>query len=131
MEVDMVAIASGGLVGRISRVGFNYSVVTILLEDNFAIAAQSQRTQAEGVVRGDINLSSHGLLRMTRINPMADIVEGDIIHTSHISSIFPPGIRIGVVQEIGRSSTGEIYAIIDPSVDFSSLSIMFIIVEVN
>ena len=129
IAINMAVLAPGGLAGRISAVGFNYAVVTPLLEDTSAVASQSLRTGGWGVVQGDINLSSHGLLRMNYIDMDADLAIGDEIITSNTSAIFPPGIRIGEITELGQTAGGMRYAVVSPSVDFSRLSAVLIITD--
>ncbi|MCL2236093.1 MAG: rod shape-determining protein MreC [Defluviitaleaceae bacterium] len=129
ISVNMAVLAPGGLAGRVSSVGFNYAVVMPLLEDNSAVAAQGLRTGGWGVVQGDINLSSQGLLRMNYIDADADLAIGDEIITSQTSAIFPPGIRIGEITELGQTAGGMRYAVVRPSVDFGQLSAVLIITD--
>ena len=126
---NMVVLAPGGLAGRISKVGYNYAIVTPLIEDNSNVSAATLRSGDIGIVRGDVNLASMELLRMERISSTADISVGDEVITSHISSIYPPGIRIGHIVSMGVESNGMRYALIEPSVDFSRLEALLIITE--
>ncbi|MDR2166480.1 MAG: rod shape-determining protein MreC [Clostridiales bacterium] len=126
---NMAVLAPGGLVGRVARVGFNYSVITPLLEDGTSVAAQSERAGEFGVVSGDINLSSHGLLRMSYIEQGADLSPGDAVITSSLSAIFPPGIRIGHIAEMGQAAGGLRYALVVPAVDFGELTMVLIITD--
>jgi len=129
LQRDMAVLAPGGLGGRIFKVGHNYAVVHTLVEDTSSVSAQGRRSGDWGVVRGDINLSSHGLLRMEFIEPGADIAVGDEIVTSSTSSVFPPGIHIGYVVEVTQLATGMRSALVQPSVDFSRLSSVLVITE--
>jgi rod shape-determining protein MreC len=126
---DMAVLAPGGLGGRIFKVGHNYAVVHTLVEDASAVSAQGRRSGDWGMVRGDINLSSHGLLRMEFIDMAADIAVGDEIVTSATSSIFPPGIHIGYVVEVNQLASGMRSALVQPSVDFTRLSTVLVITE--
>ena len=126
---DMVVLAGGGLAGRISKVGYNYAIVTPLIEDISRVSAQSLRTGDHGIISGDINLSSSGLLRMDYIDVTSDITIGDRIITSNIASIYPPGILIGYVVEIGQMPNNMRTAIVQPSVDFSRLTTVLVITE--
>jgi len=130
VAVDMAVTAPFGLAGRISRVGPNYAIVTPILEDGSAVSAQGERTGDFGVIHGDINLSSQGLLRMNHIEPFSDLTIGDAIITSHISSMFPPGIFIGYVVEMGQDAIGHRFALVEPAVDFSRLPAVLIITDV-
>ena len=126
---DMAVLAPGGLGGRIARVGHNYAQVITLIEDTSSVSAQGRRSGDWGVVRGDINLASHGLVRMELIDEAADIAVGDEIVTSATSSVFPPGIHIGYVEEITQLASGFRSAIVRPSVDFTRLSSVLVITE--
>ncbi|MCL2350075.1 MAG: rod shape-determining protein MreC [Defluviitaleaceae bacterium] len=129
IAVNMAVLAPDGLAGRVSSVGFNYAAVMPIIEDGSAVAAQSLRTGEGGVVSGDINLSSRGLLRMNHIELTATIDIGDAIISSGTSSIFPPGILIGHVTEMGQTAGVSRYAIITPSVDFARLSAVLVITD--
>jgi len=126
---DMAVLAPGGLGGRIFKLGYNYAVVRTLVEDTFAVSAESRRSGDWGVVRGDANLASHGLLRMEFIEETADIAMGDEIVTSATSSIFPPGIHIGYVVDVQQLASGMRSAFVRPSVDFTQLSTVLVITE--
>ena len=130
IAVNMAVLGAGGLVGRISMVGPNYAVVTPLIEDGFAVAAEGVRSGDWGSVSGDINLSSYGLVRMNYIERDADLVIGDEVMTSSISSIFPPGIHIGHITSINQTPGGARYAIVAPSVDFLRLSLVLIVTDI-
>jgi len=129
ISINMAVLAPGGLAGRISLLGFNYAVVTPIIEDGAAVTAMGLRTNDTGVVTGDVNLASRGLLRMNHIELDAELGLGDMIVTSPLSAIFPPGIRIGYVTEIGQAAGGLRYAIISPAVDFSRLQTVLIITD--
>ena len=130
IAVDMAVLAPGGLAGRVSAVGFNYAVVTPLLEDGAAVSSQGQRTGDWGMVSGDINLASLGLLRMDYIHISAGLATGDAVITSHLSSIYPPGVMIGHVVDIGQGVGNMLYATVRPNVDFSSISSVLVITDI-
>lgn len=128
IEQNMVVIASGGLVGRVTECGFNYSKVMSVINTTDAVSAKSLRSNDIGFVRGDY--SQKGKCRMEYIDNDAEIIEGDEIVTSHLSGIYPQGIRIGYVTEIGTGSNDLTkIAIIEPSVDFKHLEKVLVITE--
>jgi len=129
IAVDMAVLAPGGFAGRVSSVGFGYANVSPLIEDGVAISAQNRRSGYTGVVRGDISLSSYGLLRMNYIAAYADFNVGDEVISSHLSSIFPPGILIGNVVEVGQTMGGMRYALVEPAVDFSRITHVLVITD--
>ncbi len=130
LEKNMVVLAEGGLVGRIIEAGATYSKVVSLIDDQSTIAAKVARTQDLGFVRGDMQLMAEGFCKMDNIEKNSEINEGDEIITSHLSSIYPPGITIGYVREVKTEPKGLTkYALIEPVVDFKYIEHVLIVLD--
>lgn len=127
---DMVLVSSGGLVGKITESGYNYSKAQSILDSRSSVAAMSLRTGDIGVVKGDYALMEDGLCKMEYIDGESEIMKGDEIITSNLSDIYPPGITIGYVKEVVVDNNGLTkYAIIEPDVDFKHLSTLLVMIE--
>ena len=129
---NMPVLAHGGLVGRVILAGNNYSrVVSFLnIDEASAVSVRSVRTGEHGIVRGDIRLLPYGLVRMDYIDLGAQITVGDELVTSNLGDIFPPGLSVGTVQEVRVDATGLFqYAVVSPSVDFTSIDTVQVITE--
>ncbi|NLK37297.1 MAG: rod shape-determining protein MreC [Epulopiscium sp.] len=130
LAANMVITAPGGLVGKIVECGNGYAKVQSLLDSRSSISAMSLRTGDLGVVKGDYSLMDSGLCRMEYIDAQAEMMVGDEIVTSHLSTLYPPGISIGKIKEIKTESNGLTkYAIIEPYVDFKHLETILVIQE--
>jgi rod shape-determining protein MreC len=102
----------------------NVALVTLLIDENSAVQARDQDTDAIGLVR-------HGqgerTLILDRVTKDRNVEVGDIIVTAgtrskQYPSLFPRGIPIGIVTSVGQSDTALYKQIqIDPFVDFSAL----------
>lgn len=126
LEKNMVVLTSDGLVGRIKQCGYNYAMVTSIIDDTDAISAKSLRTDDLGYVSGD--LANKGMCKMEYIDNTAEITEGDEVITSNLSEIFPPGITIGYIQEVySDSSAFTKQATVKPAVDFKHLDSVMVI----
>lgn len=126
IKKNMVVIATGGLVGRVTECGFNYAKVMSVINSTDAVSAKSLRSNDVGFIRGDY--SKKGRCRMEYIDNDAEIIEGDEIVTSHLSEIYPSGIRIGYVSEIGTGSNDLTkLAMVEPAVDFKHLERVLVI----
>ncbi len=126
---NMVVIAAGGLVGRIIESGYNYSKVVALVDDTSSVTAKSVRSDDVGFVKGDMTLRDKGMCRMEFIGIDAKLIEGDEIVTSQLSDIYPPGITIGHVKEVGTDTNGLTkYAFVELVVDFKHLETVLVIV---
>ncbi len=125
---NMAVLSGEGLVGRIKECGKNYSKVVSVIDDTNSISGQSIRTEDIGYVTGD--LSNMGSCKMEYINLDAEIIEGDEIVTSNLSTIFPPGLKIGYVKKVHTDTNGLTkYAQIEPVVDFQHLENVLVINE--
>ncbi len=125
---NMIMVAGGGLVGRITESGSGFSKAISIIDDRSSVSAKSLRTGDIGIIRGDYTLMNDGLCRMDYIDSSAQIIEGDAIITSNLSDLYPPDIMIGYVKEIKPDSNGLTkYAIIEPTVDFKHLEDLIVI----
>lgn len=132
---NSVVLANGGLVGHVweasdfATKGLTdvQSKVLSIIDDRSSVSAKVVRTGDIGIVNGDIELGSQGLC-VLEINIESEVVVGDQIVTSHLSSIYPPGIPIGIVEEVVDSKNGLTrYAYIKPIADFKHLEQVLII----
>jgi len=128
VQVDMVVLGNGGLVGKVTMIGPNFSKITPLINNISSISAECVRTKDTGFVRGNFDIMKDNLCRMDYLSMDAQIMSGDEIVTSGLGQLYPPGITIGFVQTVvtdGHSLTK--YAVIKPAVDFRQLDTVLII----
>ncbi len=126
LQKNMAVLSGDGLVGRIKECGKNYSKVIAIIGDSNAITGQSIRTEDIGYITGD--LSDIGSCKMEYISFDAEIIEGDEIVTSNLSTIFPPGLKIGYVKNIHTDTNGLTkFAQIEPAADFRHMENVLVI----
>jgi rod shape-determining protein MreC len=117
-------VTRDGLVGSVTQVAGSAALVTLLTDENSAVQARDQNTDAIGLVRHG---QGEGTLILDRVTKDRNVEEGDIIVTAgtrsrQYPSLFPRGIPIGVVTSVGQSDTALYKQIqIDPFVEFSAL----------
>lgn len=123
VELGMPVITAKGLVGRVTKVGDNWAVVTLLTDKSMAVAAVDQQSRATGVVQG----TGNGLVM--RFVPHEQSIEaGDVILTSGLGRQFPKGLVIGTVTEVHRQDIASYQeAVVDSPVDFTALEYVFVI----
>lgn len=130
IEKDMNVIAGGGLVGIISEVGPNYSLIKTVIEDNSYVSGMLIDTGDTCIVNGDIELMDAGLIHLRGFSNNITVRNGDKIVTSNISDKYLPGILIGYTKDITADSnnlTQTGYLV--PAVDFGHLQEVLIITE--
>lgn len=131
LAVDMNVIAGGGLVGRITSVGPNWSRVTSIISDNNHVSAMTLSTEDNMTVTGDLRLMAQGCITFSQLVDGQDSVrEGDKVVTSNISDKYLPNILIGYISSIDKDAnnltkSGQIV----PAVDFEHLGEVLIITD--
>jgi rod shape-determining protein MreC len=101
---DMAVIDPDGLVGKVIRADRNQATVLLLIDPDAAAGARIRGEQDTGVVRGRGSVED---LALQMVSPDADVSVGDEVVTSgYNGGIFPPGIPIGVVTEVGPVDAG-------------------------
>ena len=126
----MIAMTGEGLVGQVTSVGNNWAIIQCLSNENIAVAALVERTRDNnGIVKGYKDENNKLLAEIQRLSLDSNIKEGDVIVTSGLGGIYPPGIRIGNVLSV-HEDKGEVMksAIIEPYVDFTKIEEVFIVV---
>jgi len=116
-------VSGSGLVGTVFAVSGNFCLVRSLLDNDSRIAARLVNASADGIiVPGEL-----GNLEMKNVSRRYGVNKGDLIETSTLSSLVPPGIIVGVVTD-AIDETGNIFKHIDvqPAVDLSSISTAFV-----
>ena len=121
-------ITADGLVGIVSEVGPVFAKVTTILDVRLNVACQDVRTQDVATVSGDIELAQNGQCRMSLIPRESGIAKGDIIQTAGTSGLYPQGIVIGRVSDVGYEPSGTMmYAVVEPSSDIETVKDVVII----
>ncbi len=134
IKEGMCAItANGELVGLVSEVGSNYSVIKTVLDSSLEIHARIASSAAgyKGMVRGGYSTGIADKLRMDYLSSSAVIRKKDQVVTAG-STIYPRDLVVGHVEKVGVDVTGVAkYAILEPAADMGSLEQVFIITEYN
>ncbi len=127
IKTNSVILANGGLVGRVDEATDIVSKVITIIDSRSAVGAEIVRTGDTGVIKGDIEYANQGLC-VLEINSESEVVKGDQVITSYHSSIYPPGILIGTVEEVKVGNNDLVhYAYVRPVVDFKHIKQVLVI----
>ncbi|MCE1165420.1 MAG: rod shape-determining protein MreC [Bacteroidetes bacterium] len=121
--VNMPVITDAGLAGRIVSTSRNYSIAQILFNKDMRITVKSQRSRIDGILTYD----GVSAVSVINIQKNADIVPGDVFITSEYSNIYPSGIPVGTVVDVGNLDNLFKKIIVVPLVDFASLENVFVV----
>ncbi|MDE6015649.1 MAG: rod shape-determining protein MreC [Acetatifactor sp.] len=130
---NMNVIAGGGLVGRITATGPNWSRVTAIISDNSNVSAMTLATGDKMMVSGDLQMMAEGVITFSKLVDSKNVVvEGDKIVTSDISDKYLPNILIGYIHTINRDNNNLTKSgYITTAVDFEHLSEVLVITDLK
>lgn len=132
LKVDMNVIADEGLVGIITKVGYNNANIRLIVDDSSNVGGMFRDTGDTCNIKGNLELFSNGLIEMNTINKDAVVTVGNEVVTSRKSTKFLPGIVIGYVDSISLDSNNMSQSgLIRPAVDFSKLDTVLVITELK
>ncbi len=134
IEVGMNVISDEGLCGIVVDAGANYSKVKSIIDDLSSVSAMVLSTSDNLLVNGSLtSMDSDGTIEFTNLRDDHDnVVVGDQIVTSYISSEYLPGILVGYVSEIHRQSNNLTKAgRLTPVVDFERLKYVYVITDMK
>jgi rod shape-determining protein MreC len=127
-NMPVVAFQNGmeALMGKVSQAGALESLVLPVYDVNFFISARFSDSRHEGLVEGQGDREAPLLMKNIPKRAREEISYGDLVVSSGLGGVYPPGIAIGRViqfQEYENSMTVELESVIT----FSRLEYVFVI----
>ena len=124
----------GALIGQIHDVWATTATVITVLDTKFSAAAYVGRrdtgdeTSGSTVAKGEFSYMGSGMLILDKIDDDVIIRKGDMVVTSGLGTVFPPGLIIGEVHDVFRHASGiGRFAPITPMVNFATVTEVFVI----
>jgi rod shape-determining protein MreC len=109
-----------GILGQVTRVYPLVSEVTLVTDRNQVIPVLNVRTGARGLAFGESN-SRSGALELRFMDANADMVAGDLLTTSGVDGVYPPGLPVARVLRIERRADSAFARIVcEPVAKMSS-----------
>ena len=128
VEEGDAVITPDGLAGRVLKVGGNYSTVVAIIDSRISVSAVIERTRDNGIVKGGMQLSDEGGLCSMSFLPLdADLQVGDRVVTSGLGGVFPKGLYVGQVSQVGTGTDKQV--VVKPAVDFLHLEEVMVVKE--
>lgn len=129
IQKGMIVIAAQGLVGQVTSVGNNWSIVQSLVNENIAVSVMVESTRdATGYIKGFKDSQNRNLAKVYDLPMDSEVKEGDVIVTSGVGMLYPKEIRIGEVTSVEEDKIMVMKsAVVKPYVDFNKLEELFIV----
>ena len=100
LYLGQVAIDSVGLLGQVSEINKDFSVITLISDPGHALLAINARTSKRIVISG---IGDNRKLKAKYISLNEDVKKGDILITSGLDNIFPEGYLIGQISKVNKN----------------------------
>ena len=129
IQKGMIVIAAQGLVGQVTSVGSNWSIVQSLVNENISVSVMVQSTRdATGYIKGFKDSQNSNLAKVYDLPMDSEVKEGDVIMTSGVGMLYPKEIKIGEVIKVEEDKVHVMKnAIVKPYVDFNKLEELVIV----
>ena len=105
-------IDASGVVGQITRVYPLSSEVTLVTDRNATLPVEIRRTGERSVAFGG---AAAGSIELRYLRTNADVREGDVVVTSGLDGLFPPGLPVGTVGQVQTGSSAFAQVRIEPA----------------
>ena len=109
IEAGSPVIDESGVLGQVTRVHPLVSEVTLVIDRDHAIPVLNARTGARSVAYGDpvANYSggaaaAGGVLELRFMAGNSDVQQGDVLTTSGVDGVYPPGLAVARIDRIER-----------------------------
>lgn len=101
VKEGMVALTHKGLVGRVVAVSANASRVLLITDARSAVDAYVQRSRARCIIAGQ----NRKRCDVIYLSVNADVKAGDMLVSSGLGGVFPPGINLGHITTLEAGSS--------------------------
>jgi len=129
-ETDQPVLTETGLVGKITTVAKNESIVVLVTDETCRVAAKVEGSREQGILSGKRLQESGtaGELQLNFLTKNAMLEPGQKVYSAGVSNgVFPSGILLGTVKEF-RTRPLDGQAVIEPAVDLSQTEDVFVVV---
>jgi len=107
IKLHQAVITPAGIVGRVVGVGPVAAQVQLLTDNYAGVGAQLSESRAYGEVKG----IGKAFCEMRNVSGLEPIKEGEAIITTGLDGIYPRGLLVGYVQEVGLGSGAKSHRI--------------------
>lgn len=121
---DAPVASVDGVVGRVIAVSGRFARVQLLTDRASSVGAMVERTRRQGIVRGG---AEENLLSLNYLPLQADVAVGDRVVTAGIDGVYPRGMLVGQVVEVGPGDDHFHRVKVAPAVDFGHIDQVYII----
>lgn len=124
VAVNEPIINEEGLLGKVVSVSHSFSTVQLLTDPTNRVAVRISESREMGIAK---YIMSQGLI-VDNVPYQGDVKQGDLVVSSGLGGLYPPGLVVGTVIGVERPKQEPFLSIrLAPAADFNSLDELFIL----
>jgi len=124
LEGSAVITAQKVLLGKVRTVYESFSEVVLISNKESSFGARIPERDADGVIKGKGSFN----LSLDLIPREKEISEGDVVITSALGDVYPPGLLVGQIKTIKKSDVDPFQsAEVKAAFDINNLDYLFIV----
>jgi rod shape-determining protein MreC len=104
VSIGQPVIDAKGLIGQVTRVYQFSSEMTLVTDRSMTVPVVLQRTGMRSVAFGG---AAPGRMELRYLASSADLKEGDLLTTSGLDALYPPGLPVGRIEKIERGGDND------------------------
>jgi len=125
VSIGQPVIDAKGLIGQVTRVFQFSSEMTLVTDRNMTVPVVLQRTGMRSVAFGG---AAPGRLELRYLASSADLREGDLLTTSGLDALYPPGLPVGRIERIERGGDNDfVKVLIAPTAEIQNNHLLVIL----
>lgn len=126
VRTNMGVTGPQGIVGSVINVSENFAIVMSVLHPQFRVVARLKKGGETGTIYWDG--ISPAFISMRGIPRSANVVVGDTVVTSQITSLFPAGLLVGTIAEIVPDNTSNFFNLkLRTATNFSNIEYAYVL----
>jgi rod shape-determining protein MreC len=125
-QIGSAVVDGFGVIGQVTRTYPYQSEVTLLTDDAHAIAVLNTRTGRRSLAQG-VPRRGHDKLELRYVSAEADTQIGDLLTTSGLDGIYPPGLPVAKVIEVIRPGSGFARISAQPVAQLDSVRLVLVV----
>ncbi len=102
LKLGSPVINQQGVLGQVTRVFALSSEATLLADKDAAIPVLNTRTQQRSAAFGGVQGQGAALMELRFMSGNANVQVGDMLHTSGVDGVYPPGLPVARVLSVDR-----------------------------
>jgi rod shape-determining protein MreC len=129
VRLNAAVLGATGVMGRVINVGPHASRVQLILDGQAGVGVRIERSRVTGILVGQPGMATGTTadLVLKYVPSLGDVVVGDVVVTSGLDHLYPPGLVVGRVRSAARGNGLFKEILVTPSAQFNTVEEVMIV----